>query len=197
MLFISWIFTATLTKLFPHAVNTLRDFYPLQALYFGTAICSFLLSVVFTEVGNLIVNKDRAISGAIEKIGNEFERLCESCYRNAELVQFTLKNDKCYVGWMQSLPIPLHANYIKIFPVYSGYRKSETKELIFTTQYLDIYATYVQNGEVTNIEGLTTLVIKIDEVVSANRFDAEMYDRFQTTSHPRDPGHAAAAIAAV
>jgi len=179
MLFISWIVTSTLTYFAPSVVASIRSYYPLRALYFGTALCSFILSVVLTEIINIFVDEDKSISRAIKGIGNEFEILCEHCYRNVELIQFTLKNDKCYVGWMQSLPIPSRANYIKIFPVYSGYRKSDTKELIFTTQYLDIYATYIQKGEVTDIVELTTLVIKIDEIVSANSFDDEMYDRFQ------------------
>ncbi|GHM98756.1 hypothetical protein WSM22_02460 [Cytophagales bacterium WSM2-2] len=179
MLFVSWALTASLTRLAPSFVNEIRSYYPLQVQYFGTALCSFILSVVFTEVTNWIITKDKQISIAIKDIGNEFERLCEHCYRNVELVQFTLKNDKCYVGWVQSLPIPSRANYIKIFPVYSGYRKKETKELVFTTQYLDIYASYVQSGEVTDVEDLTTLVIKIDEIISANSFNDEMYDRFQ------------------
>lgn len=180
MLFISWVITATLTNTVPEFVKSVRNYYPLQEPYFGTAVCSFVISVIVTEFTNILVKEDKAISRAIKSIGNEFEILCEFCYRNTELVQFTLKNDKCYVGWMQSLPIPARANYIRIFPVYSGYRKSGTKELIFVTQYLDVYASYVQNGEVTDIEELTTLVIKIDEIVSANRFSPEMYDRFIT-----------------
>ena len=179
MIFISWMVTTSLTNLIPSIVESKKSHYHFKALYFGTAVCSFLLSVGLTEIINIFVDEDKAISRAIKAIGNEFEILCEHCYRNVELVQFTLKNNKCYVGWIQSLPIPSRANYIKIFPVYSGYRKSETKELIFTTQYLDIYATYVQRGEVTDIVELTTLVIKIDEIVSASSFDDEMYDRFQ------------------
>lgn len=90
-----------------------------------------------------------------------------------------MRTNKCYVGWVQSLPIPSHDNYIRIFPAFSGYRKDDTKELIFNIQYLDVYASYVRSGEVTDIEELTTLVIRIDEIITANRFSTEMYGRFQ------------------
>jgi hypothetical protein len=133
---------------------------------------------VFAEVSNWIVKKEKRVSDAIDKIGNEFERLCESCYREADMIQVTLKNDKCYVGWMKSLPIPTHSNYISILPVYSGYRTKEKKELVLTTQYLDVYASYIKDGNVFDIRDITTQVIKIDEIVSANKFDPDMYDRF-------------------
>ena len=94
------------------------------------------------------------------------------------MIQLTLKNDKSYVGWMKSLPIPTHSNYISILPVYSGYRTKDTKELVFTTQYLDVYASYIKDGDVLDIRDLTTQVIKIDEIVTANKFDQDMYDRF-------------------
>jgi hypothetical protein len=176
---ISLLFTISLTRMFPDFVNSARSLYPLKLNFFGTSVCSFLIAVAITEVTNLFFSEDVQISNAIKKIGNELERLLEYCYRNSELVQFTLKNDKCYVGWIQSLPIPSHSNYIRIFPVYSGYRKNITKKLVFTTQYLDVYAEYVKEGLATDIEELTTLIICANEVVSANQFSAEMYDRFQ------------------
>jgi hypothetical protein len=113
------------------------------------------------------------------KIGNEFERLCESCYSNAEMVQLTLQNDKCYAGWILSLPIPTHSNYITILPAVSGYRSKLKKKLVFTTQYLDVYSSYIRDASIFDIRELTQLVIKIEDIVSANPFDTEMYGRFK------------------
>ena len=180
LLGISWIITSIIKNAFPCFVDRIIDYYPIKANYFGTAICSFLLGIFLTEFSNVVVTRAGQIPVAIKSIGNEFERLCEFCYSSGELVQFTLRNNKCYVGWVQSLPIPSHDNYIRIFPVYSGYRKDDTKELVFTTQYLDIYAEFVQRGEVTDIEELTTLVIRIDEIITANLFNPEMYQRFSS-----------------
>jgi hypothetical protein len=175
----SWIITGVISCVFPAFTEEIRKFYPIKAEYFGTCVCSFLLAIVFTQISNVIVSKNKYVSKAIHKIGNEFERLCESCYRNVDMIQVTLKNDKCYVGWIQSLPIPTHSSYITLLPVYSGYRTKETKELKFNTQYLDVYASYVKDGEVQDVREITSLVIKIDEIVSANKFDPDMYDRFK------------------
>lgn len=178
VLFISWTVTALISSCLPSLVELFRRYYPIKAPFFGTAVFSFFISIIFTELANLIVSEDKAISKAIHKIGNEFELLCEQCYRELEMIQITLDNDKCYVGWMQSLPVPNHSNFISILPVYSGYRNKETKELTFTTQYLDIYATFVRDGSVVDINDLTTTVIKIDSIITATKFDNEMYDRF-------------------
>lgn len=184
MLFVSWIITSITTHYFPCWVNSIRVHYPLKSDYFGTAVCSLVLSVGLTELLNLFVDKDRAISRAINNIGSEFERLVDSCYRGAELIQITLSNGKCYVGWVKALPIPSYSSSISILPVYSGYRNNETKELIYTTQYLDVYASYVQDGIVTSTWGLTNLVIKIDCIVTAGQFNNEMYERFLRKDAP-------------
>jgi len=161
-------------------VHEVQEFYPLKTEYFGTCVIAFVISVLFTEISNQFVNKDKYISNAISKIGNEFERLCRLCHREGQMMQISLKNDKCYVGWIKSLPIPSSSSYITMLPVCSGYRDKETKRLHFTTQYLEVYATYVRDGDVLDIRDLNTLVIKIDEIVSASRFDPDMYERFHT-----------------
>jgi len=174
----SWVITGMVTYFFPAFVCYVRQYYPLQMQYFGTCVFSFIVAILFTEVSNWFVNKEFRIKSAIRKIGNEFEPLCEWCQTNTEMIQLTLRNDKCYVGWILSLPIPTHSNYITILPALSGYRSKLKKKLIFTTQYLDVYSSYVKDGSVFDIRELTRLVIKIDDVVSANPFDIEMYERF-------------------
>jgi len=174
----SWALTGLVSIISPSFVSWIRQWYPVSTPYFGTCFCSFPLALIFTELTNLAVRKTTQITRAINSTGNEFERLCAKCYTEFNMVQFTLKNDKCYVGWLKSLPVPSHSSYITLLPVYSGYRKKDTKELVFTTQYLDVYASYVSDGITTDVSDLNSLVIKIDEIVSANLFDSEMYDRF-------------------
>ena len=178
LMMIAWIFTAAVSAIAPDFVHKVQQLYPLKTEYFGTCLIAFVISILFTEISNRFVEKDKYISKAINKIGNEFERLCELCNREGDMMQISLKNDKCYVGWIKSLPIPSSSSYIIILPVYSGYRDKETKRLHFTTQYLEVYATYVRDGDVLDIRDLTTLVIKVDEIVSASRFDPDMYERF-------------------
>jgi hypothetical protein len=137
------------------------------------------LGICLAEFLNRFISYEKAIIHAIKNIGNEFELLLETSWNDPHLIQFTLKNEKVYVGWLKTLPVPGESNYVSILPVLSGYRESESKRMHLTTQYLDIYALYVQEGVVTNIDILTNLVIKVDEVLTASKFDIEMYDKFQ------------------
>lgn len=78
LLCISWVFTALVSYLFPDGVQWVRDHYPLNQEYFGTAFCSFLLGVVGTEITNYFLDEDSRISRAIDNIGSEFDCLIRS-----------------------------------------------------------------------------------------------------------------------
>jgi hypothetical protein len=183
LIVITWIITAMVEYLAPSLITVIQRYYPLQIEYFGTCVFSFLIAVLFVEASNAFVDKTQQVAQAIRKIGNELEKLCERCQTDKRMIQFTLKNDKCYVGWMLSLPVPTHSNYIVVLPVLSGYRSKLKRQLIFTTDYLDVYSTYVEDGSILDIRDITKLVIKIDDIITASSFDLETFERF-TDHHP-------------
>ena len=60
-----------------------------------------------------------------------------------------------------------------------GYRDDKTKELVFTTQYLTVYAQYIQEGRIKAIDDLgVNLVINVDEIITVSYFEVETYERF-------------------
>ena len=115
------------------------------------------------------------------------ELLLEFSCNKKELIQITLKNDKFYVGWVSTLPIPQHSNYIRFSPAFSGYRHKETKRLNFTDAYIEAYDTYIKNGSITDLTTLTHLVIKMDDIITANRFSIETYEKFKALSKKEEP----------
>ena len=62
--------------------------------------------------------------------GNEFELLLSSSFFYAHLLQFTMDSGKFYIDWVKELPKPFTTSYIRITPVFSGYRKADDKELV-------------------------------------------------------------------
>lgn len=181
LLIVAFALTFMARHLFAGQVEQLNRFLAINIPYFGTTILSFFLGIIIAEVGNLFVNNTRAISDSIDVIGNELELLLKTSFNEDRLVQITLKNDKFYVGWVLTLPIPQQSNYIKILPAFSGHRHPENKRLVFTTQYLNVYATYIREGLITSLEDLNVnLIIRIDEIITASRFDIEMYERFNS-----------------
>jgi hypothetical protein len=142
---------------------------------------SLLVAVISTEIANLFTNRNKAIKTALVYSGNELELLLSSSFSQILLLQFTLDNGKFYIGWVKELPKPFTTNYIRLTPAFSGYR-DEKHELVFTTQYLTVYASYIADGSVRNSEELRTdLVLKVDKINSVSYFDMEMYRRFNPT----------------
>lgn len=169
---------SVLLVIFPQMVAAISDFLPVKTPFFGTASMSLVVAILATEIANKFINREKAIRHALTAVGNEFELLLSTSFTDGHLLQFTLSNNKFYIGWVKELPKPFTTNYIRITPAFSGYR-DEKKELIFTTQYLSVYATYIDEGAVANIGDLKTdLVIKVDTISSVSFFDINMYSRF-------------------
>jgi len=163
---------------FPELILSVGQALPIKAPYFGTTSFSLVVAIVATEVANLFVDRKEAIRKSLKKSGNELELLMSSSFFDAHLLQFTMDNGKVYIGWVKELPKPYTTNYIRITPAFSGYR-DEQKELVFTTQYLSVYASYIADGSVTDSSELKTdLVLKVDKINSASFFDMDIYRRF-------------------
>lgn len=162
----------------PSLIASLYKFIPIKAPYVGTAIFTLLLAVALAETTNLFLNKERFVKKAIKGVGNEFELMLASSFTEGLLLQFTLDNDKFYIAWVKELPIPSISNYIRVIPAISGFRNRE-KELVFTSQYLSVYAEYINEGKITDIEQLKIdLVLNLKNIISVGYFDKEMYNRF-------------------
>lgn len=164
--------------LFPETLNSVYQHFPLKVPFFGTTVSSLLIAIIATEAANLFVNREKAIKFSIDYIGNELELMLKSSINDSRLLQITLDNDKFYIGWAKELPKPSVSNYIRIIPAFSGYR-NDKKELIFTTEYLSVYASYINEGSVKDIDELNTdLVIRLNNIITVAFFDMEMYQRF-------------------
>ncbi len=113
----------------PITITYISKFLPLQLPYIGTAIFSFIFSFIFTELGNAILwnNKKSQIDRAIKQVGNELELLLRASFKDSKLLEFTLDNDKFYIAWVKELPIPTISNYVRVIPVFSGFRNNEKK----------------------------------------------------------------------
>ena len=178
ILLITFFIRSVAERFSPHLIEVLYACLPIKTQFFGTTSCSLLISILFVEVANLIIKREKAIRYSIKYIGNELQLLLKSSFTESKLLQFTLDSGKFYVGWVKELPLPFISDYVRIIPAFSGYRGG-MKELVFTTQYLSVYSTYIEEGAVESIDELNTdLVLTVDSIVSACYFDIEMYERF-------------------
>ncbi|RZK66471.1 MAG: hypothetical protein EOO92_25205 [Pedobacter sp.] len=165
-------------SIFPDFIESLGALMPVKLPYFGTTSFTLVAAVAFTEIANLFFDSKKAIKRSLEQVGNELELMLSTSFFEAHLLQFSMDSGKVYIGWVKELPKPFTTSYIRITPALSGYR-NENKELVFTTQYLSVYASYIADGSVTDQNELKTdLVLKVDKIHSASFFDMEMYKRF-------------------
>jgi hypothetical protein len=187
LLVISLLISGGLTYFFEDKVSWVKSFFPIKDQYFGTCVLSFFLAVVGTGFSNRFIDETESIYRSIVRIGNELELLfAESCLYN-ELIQITLKSDKVYIGWVGVLPEPSQCLYIQLIPLLSGYR-DDKKELIITTDYSQVYSEYIRKGQIKNIDELEmNLVLPVNEIVSASRFDFDIFERFQSMKNTSAP----------
>jgi len=180
LLLFTFIVRITAELLFPDFIHLLHAYLPVKTAYFGTTSFSLIIAILSTVTANIFINTTTAVKYAIKFAGNELEVLLKTAMLDNKLLQFSLDTGKFYIGWLKELPVPFKSNYIRIVPVYSGYR-DEKKELVFTTQYLSVYASYIEEGSINSIDELNTdLVIKADAIKTVGFFDLEMYNRFNS-----------------
>ena len=89
--------------------------------YFWTFIFSSLISILLAWFSNWVIiryySENDQIIRAVNKNGDEIEKLFKDSAINGNLIQVTLKNDKVYVGFCKEIPIPKKTNYLKLSPL--------------------------------------------------------------------------------
>lgn len=148
-----------------------------------TSICCFVLTVLVIKFFNFIYKQKNyfcwktPIIEAIDKIGDELEQLFKQSFVDKLLIQITLKNNKVYVGFADSILPPKDSNYLKIVPLISGYRKVKTKEIVFTTDYLEAIKFYQTDPNKFNRFDMDVIVMQ-NEILTAQIFDEDIHRCF-------------------
>lgn len=186
LMFFTFGLRALVTYLFPNFIENIFIYLSLRFQvnhieYLWTSIASFLIAIVLTLISNLFVIKifsnKEPISYAVKKHGDEIEKLFRTSAKTGELMQLTLKNNKVYIGFTDIIPVPKETNYLKITPVMSGYRESESKTLKITTEYFDVLDIYMSDNPKFDIYDID-ISIKQDEILTAGIYDQDVFSLF-------------------
>lgn len=162
--------------------NWLYSFFPIKEVqYLWTSIITLVIFSSFTFIVNwyIIKNKGKAyiLAKAIEEEGDEIEQLFKDSAITGELMQITLNNNKVYIGFTDILPEPKKTNYLKITPVMSGYRDSETKKLTITTEYFKVLKIFTSECPKFDIYDID-ITLKQDEILTASIYDQNVFNLF-------------------
>ncbi len=89
------------------------------------------------------------------------------------------KFNKVYVGYILRISKPLLTQQIEIVPIVSGYRKSETKKVQFTTPYFSTYRKLSTDHGFDFTEEETAVILPKEKIISVSRFYPIVYQEFQ------------------
>lgn len=170
-LWINWVWPKDEAARWLYGTSTYNS---LERLFFYSAlpVADTKLNSFVREIGT------RMLGGSVIRIWRLLRRKSESpegTKIDPKPLLLSLKDRKVYVGWLEWLP-PLRADdapYIRIFPVWSGYRDPETLRVVPTEQYSD--ETFGDSAM------LRVKIIRSDELAHVSLFDAGVFARFSIT----------------
>ena len=190
-----YLIRTILSLIFPNLIPTVYSFlYKLpikEQDFLWTSLICFGTVVIVVKLLNFIYIKNeyfcwqKPVEEAIDEIGDEVEQLFKQSFVDKLLIQITLKNNKVYVGFADSILPPKDSNYLKIVPLMSGYRKSESKEVEFTTEYLEALNFYSNNPSKYNSFDMDVIVMQ-NEILTAQVFDLDIYRLFNYPTNPEE-----------
>ncbi len=124
---------------------------------------------------NHFYSENKAARNVAKQKGNHFEQLIDQCINKELLVELSLYNGKCYIGYVLESQLTWPSEFdIPLVPIASGYRNKDTLELEITTHYSSI----IQEFKEKNRDEFR-VIIPMSQIVSARQFDQEVYARFQ------------------
>ncbi len=164
---------------YPSFFNEISNAFPFKTPYTITSFLCLPLAILITEGLNAFIakNKQKHLENAISDVGNALEKFLKNAFLNEKLLLFNLNNGKCYVGWINSLPIPSFSKHIKIIPAISGFRDND-KQLQFTSDYISLYREYKGQNRLEEIENNVEIIIDTNSIITVSHFDIKLYEQF-------------------
>ena len=160
-----------------------KDLIPFKIKYFNLFIFSLLFSYFSAKFLNWIIPSRIGMWYVIYRWGNEFEKLYhesmdEEDYKK-KLIMITTDSNKVYVGYILRISKPLLTQQIEIVPIISGYRKSETKKVQFTTPYFSTYRKLSTDHGFDFTEEEMAVILPKEKIISVSKFYPIVYKEFQ------------------
>jgi hypothetical protein len=147
----------------------------------GVATLAFLVSYPLSVIANLGFKVEKEIDRVIDRKGDPLELILRRSLKETKPVLLTVKNGKVYVGFVtynSSPAVPVES--MKILPVSSGYRNSETKTVEFTTDYSAVFKKKLEGDPAVTGTDFSDfeIVIPFREIESVGIFDSTIYKVF-------------------
>ncbi len=182
LLGISVLIVQGISESIPSARRAWKAFAPFA--YSGARSLSLLLGCVLPLIGNLIWTREDAIRQGVIRENDHFEALIVRAIDNSEYVLLTTESRKVYVGFIICGSQFAHEReYVRIWPILSGYRSSESHEVHYTTFYAPIYERLYLRPNAASVDPRDfEIVLPASTVTTMSIFDEEVHAMFDTES---------------
>lgn len=179
LIFLSGVTVTLLTQYLPQVSTWLGgwsiEIFPFPHSY--TAFGAFLIGCVAWWPANHFWSEEKALKWTIERYGSKVEILFAESIENKKQIQVTLANGKVFVGYISWQPIAPHKDnsYIGLLPTLSGYRDTNSKQVIFVTDYASIYETIDEYKDKRDF----IKYFSMSEIRIASVFDPDVYKNWK------------------
>lgn len=147
------------------------------------ALLTVVIGVVYTFGYNVLIRnaQERALWAAWQE--DDLEKLCGRAATENKPIAVTLDSRKVYVGFIGDTlePKPQEQSYLSIFPLFSGYRDSETLALHLIHRY-DELLNIEENSAVPNRKEQWLdflMVIPRSEIITIHIFNDHIYQKIR------------------
>lgn len=150
---------------------------------------SILLALAFPPLANRIVGKSGAAAkAAARESGGLVEWTIRDALDREALIEISTRTGKSYIGFAQECGVATDGESgVSLIPLFSGYRRKDTRELAITTHYAVVLEGCLDDPPLfpdLSFEDFQ-LSMPMTEIVSARLFHLDAYERLQAAAPAR------------
>lgn len=148
--------------------------------YAGTSLLALVLGCAVWRPANFLYPRAREARRVLREWGDHLEILFDRALTENRQLSVTLKGGKVYVGFvLENFDPSYDRKFITILPIASGHRNTADHTMVLTTSYSEVYLKIRSHR--TGLQSTDfQIVIPVAEVQSANLFDWDAFDEFQS-----------------
>jgi hypothetical protein len=178
-------------------IKSTKDSDPVAAhVALSLPAIALMISLLAIVLCNVVVTPEAgAICRALGKNSSPLQVLLTKSLLHKGLVEVTLKSGMVHIGWVTGEPPTVESanSQFLLLPAMSGYRDSTSRQIVIKFSYISVYRSLgleqrdsstrkhkkrlLQSDDYFKFHRRLALVIPIEEVQVASRFDGKMFSR--------------------
>ena len=177
LLTIAWMIVLVLDGYWPTLQRDWHQVVPFENSLVIAVSAALALGGPF--VINLLTPKNNWALHIALRYGSAMDAVIHNAIGSGSLVEIATRNGKSYIGLPLSVTVHVRGDDdVALLPALSGYRKTDTRELMVTTDYSFAYEECEkQQGPLAHLTaGDFQVVISRTEIVSVRPFDSRAFE---------------------